>query len=114
MRISLSPRQGGLILLGTLLVLYILFQARFVILGPRVWIDSPTDGEAVTEPILTITGRAQNAAWLTLNGSQIYTDQEGLWSEKLPLSEGPSIMTVEVRDRFGREAEKRITIILRQ
>lgn len=114
MRANLSPRQGALILLGTLLALYILFQARFVILGPRVWIDSPMDGAVVTEPIITLSGRASNAAWLTLNGTQIYTDQEGLWSEKLPLSEGPSIMTVRVRDRFGRESEKRITIILRQ
>jgi len=113
MRLSLSPRQSLLVLFGVVLLGYVLFQARFIILGPRVWIDSPADGAVVTEPIVTLSGRAENAAWLSLNGSQIYTDQKGLWSEKLPLSEGPSIMEVRVRDRFGREAAKRITIILR-
>jgi hypothetical protein len=112
MRLNLSPRHSILLLLGLTLAAYILFQARFLLLGPRVWIDSPADGAVVAEPIVTLSGRAENAAWLTLNGSQIYTDQKGVWSEKLPLAEGPSIMEVRVRDRFGREAEKRITIIL--
>ena len=109
-----TPRQWILIVLSLLLAFYVLFQARFIILGPRVWIDSPQDGAVVTEPIITLSGQARNAAWISLNGSQIYTDQEGLWSEKLPLSDGASIMTVHVRDRFGREVEERITIILRQ
>jgi hypothetical protein len=113
MRLNLSPRHSILALLALVLAAYILFQARFLILGPRVWIDSPADGAVVAEPVATISGRAENAAWISLNGNQIYTDQEGLWSEKLPLSEGPSIMEVRVRDRFGREAEKRITIIKR-
>jgi hypothetical protein len=113
MRINLSSRQWGLVLLGALLTFYILFQARFIILGPRIWIDAPLDGAVVNTPIVTLSGRAENAAWLTLNGAQIYTDQDGHWEEKLPLAEGPSIMRVHVRDRFGRESEKEITIILR-
>jgi hypothetical protein len=110
----LSPRHWGLALLGLALAGYILFQARFLILGPRVWIEAPADGAVVATPIVTLSGRAENAAWLTLNGSQIYTDPQGHWEEKLPLAEGPSIMTVRVRDRFGRERARSITIILRQ
>ncbi|MBX4206520.1 hypothetical protein KW784_01915 [Candidatus Parcubacteria bacterium] len=114
MAINLSSRHWMLVVLGVALAAYILFQARFLILGPRVWIDIPADGAVLSEPVATVSGRAENVAWITLNGTQIYTDQQGLWSEKLPLAEGPSIMTVRVRDRFGREREKSVTIILRK
>lgn len=112
MRINLTTRQWALSILGLLLVLYILFQARFLILGPQITIETPQDAQEVVEPILTISGTAHNVAWLTLNGKQIFTDEEGLWSEKLLLSPGISIMTVSGRDRFGREKEERVRVIL--
>jgi hypothetical protein len=94
------------------LIGYFLFEARFLILGPQITIDSPRDGEVVNDRVVTITGRAQNAAWVSLNGRQIFTDEEGHWSEKLIVSEGLSIMTVSVRDRFGRTREETVRIIL--
>ncbi len=111
MAISGSPKRWLLTLLGILFVGYILFQARFLILGPQVWIEAPRDGEVLASPVVTISGRATNAAWISLNDSQIFTDEEGHWSEKLIAPHGTSIMTVRVRDRFGREEEQSITII---
>ncbi len=112
MRTSLRPRHWLLIALGALFALYCLFQARFLILGPRIWITSPTDGFVATSPIIPIIGEARNAAYLSLNGSPIFTDEEGHWEEKLILSPGTSIMTVRARDRFGREVERSVRIIL--
>ncbi|MFZ2484935.1 MAG: hypothetical protein WAW81_03290 [Minisyncoccia bacterium] len=101
-----------LIIFFALLVSYSLYQARFLILGPQVWIDSPQDGATVSDPLVTMNGRAKNVAWIRLNDRQIFTDEDGTWSEKLIVSEGLSIMTVRARDRFGRETEERITVIL--
>ena len=110
---KLNPRKLILIGLLAILVLYSLFQARFLILGPRVWIESPRDGEIVKSSSVVVRGVARNAAWLNLNGRQIFTDSRDLWSEKLIVSEGTSIMTVKATDRFGREREDSIRIIFK-
>jgi len=113
MKISLSPKQMIFGCLGLLLVLYILFQARFLILGPQVSIHTPEDAQMVDDPLLTISGKASNIAWISLNDRQIYVDEEGFFSEKLLLSPGTSIITVNVRDRFGREHEESVRVILK-
>lgn len=109
-----SPRQAGLIILGLLFAAYCVFQARYIVFGPAIWFTSHTDGQVVYSPQLTLEGQARNAAWLSLNDRQIFTDEKGHWSEKLILSEGQSIMRALVRDRFGRESSKTIRIIYAQ
>ena len=112
MKINLLPKHWLIILIAIAFVGYVLFQARYLILGPQVWIDSPKDGEVVLDSVVTISGKARNAAWISLNDRQIFTNDRGLWSEKLIVSQGTSIMTVKVRDRFGRDEEKQVRIIL--
>jgi hypothetical protein len=112
MKINFSPRLLIFLSLAAILVLYVLFQARFLILGPQVTILFPKEGQEVMEPLLTINGEARNISRISLNGRQIFTDESGFWSEKLLLSPGTSIMTVKVVDRFGREREERVTVIL--
>lgn len=112
MRYSFRPRHALFTLLGIMFAAYCFFQARALILGPRITITSPQDGAVVSGSLITLEGRARDAAWISLNGAQIYTDEEGYFSEKLILSPGVSIMTVRVRDRFGREKEKSVSIIL--
>ncbi len=112
MKIELRPKHVLLWLFFLILGIYALFQARFLIFGPIVSIDTHQDGERVVDSTLTLGGRGENVAWLSLNGRQIFMDEEGYWSEKLLISTGTSIMTVEARDRFGRETVKSISIIL--
>ena len=112
MKIDIQPKQALLIILFVLLIAYSLYEARFLILGPQIWIDSPKDGEVAREPLVTIQGRAKNIAWISLNDRQIFTDEKGVWSEKLLVSEGVSIMTVSARDRFGREIQKSVQVVL--
>lgn len=107
-----SPKHILWIVLGLVFVGYCLFQARYLILGPSLTIEAPRDGEVVTSPLIIISGHARNVAWITLNDRQIYTDEDGYWSEKLIVSKGLSIMTAKARDRFGRETQESVRIIL--
>jgi hypothetical protein len=109
--INFSTRQTLLLVMGVLFVAYCLFQARFLILGPGISIDSHQDGALVASSTIHLSGTVRNAAWIDLNGKQIFTDENGLWNEKLIVSEGVSIMTVRVRDRFGRETSERISLV---
>ena len=110
-KIDFSTKRLIIIFLSVVFTVYVLFQARFLILGPQIWVTTPRDGDVVTSPVVDVSGRARNAAWLSLNGRQIFTDEKGLWSEKLLVSPGVSIMTLRARDRFGRESEETVRII---
>jgi len=112
MKIGLRPKHGLLAFFFVVLGLYALFQARFLVFGPVITIESHKDGEVVTDAAIILGGHGENVAWLSLNGRQIFMDEEGNWSEKLIVSSGTSIMTLEARDRFGRERKKHINIIL--
>lgn len=109
---SRLPKYVAIALFFALIVGYSLFQARFLILGPRISVSVPADGDRAQSELISIEGTAQNAAWLSLNGRQIFTDEKGHWNEKLLLPRGLSIMTVTARDRFGRETEEKVRVFL--
>ncbi len=91
---------------------YSIYQGRFLILGPQVWVDNIRNGEAVTDPVIIVAGRAKNVAWLSLNDRQIFLDKNGYWSEKLALSYGTSYITVKGKDRWGHEVYKNLQVVL--
>lgn len=109
---DIKPRHAFLIVLFILLTSYSLYQARAFLIGPQIWIESPQDGKTVSDYLVVIRGRSRNIAWISLNDRQIFTDEEGKWSEKLIVSQGLSIMTVKARDRSGREIEESVRIVL--
>ena len=113
MKIDIKPKYGFLIILLILLIAYSLYQARALLVGPQIWIGNPQDGDTVEDPLVIMEGQSKNIAWISLNDRQIFTDENGQWSEKLLVSPGLSIMTVKARDRFGRKTEKNVKIVLK-
>jgi|SRR3989344_1701736 len=105
-------RKIFLATLFSIVIVYSLYQGRFLILGPQIWVDSIRDGETVEGSVVTVAGRAKNVAWLTLNDRQIFTDEEGHWSEKLVVSKGASFISVKAKDRFGHEIYKNLQVVL--
>ena len=111
-RISVTPKGSLLALFFVLLIGYSLFQARFIILGPHIAIQTPQNGAHLSDHMVVVSGRAENISFLSLNDRPIYVDEKGLWSEKLIAPEGLSIMTVRAKDRFGRTTEKQVEIMV--
>ncbi len=84
-----------------LIVWYSLFQARYLIEGPRITlIDEPS--AINNEQIITIAGTTENITRLSLNGREIYTNRAGVFNESLVLENGYTIMTLKAKDRYGR------------
>lgn len=96
--------MGAFIILGLFLA-YVLFQARFLIAGPIVFIETPQSGSTVEAGGITITGEAKRISHLSLNGRPIHVDESGRFSERLLVPEGYTIITLTARDRFGRERD---------
>lgn len=91
--------MGGFLCIA-FFVVYALFQARFLIAGPQIALE--TQGIVSTNRLVTIDGSARNIVRMTLNGRQIYTDADGNFSEALVLENGYTIATLEAADRYGR------------
>jgi hypothetical protein len=85
-----------------LILLYLIFQARFLIIGPRVILIEELDVPQ-NERQIFLTGNAYNISRLWLNDRQIYTNAQGNFKEALVLENGYTIATLRAEDRYGRE-----------
>lgn len=90
---------------------YALFQARNIISGPVVKIQTPKNGISLEHSLMNIEGVAKNISYISMNDRQIFTDDKGEFSEKLLLSYGYNIITIKARDRFGQETEETLELI---
>jgi hypothetical protein len=106
----MSPKKLAIWAFFVLLILYSLFQGRFIILGPNIHIDSPKNGDRV-ETLVTISGHADNISFISLNDRPIFIDKNGDFSEKWIAAKGVSIITMRARDRFGRQKETQVQIV---
>jgi len=103
--------KASCLFLGLVLVAaYVVFQARFLILGPQLQLTQEP-GQLVNERQITLAGAAFNISRLWLNDRQIYTDAQGNFKEALVLENGYTIATVRAEDRYGRETTIRRTYV---
>ncbi len=115
----ITRKQSHLALYTTLALmvivgLYGLFQARHLIEGPIIVLETPQNGSMLTQSLVTIRGTARNTAKIALNGKDILPDLNGHFSEELLLSEGYNIITVEAYDQFGKRTHKTLEVIYQQ
>lgn len=91
-----------LIILGCLLIFsFVLFQARFLITGPRIVLIDPPASPG-NERHVEIKGKAYNIARIWLNDRPIFTDAQGNFKEAIVLENGYTIATLRAEDRYGR------------
>ncbi len=109
---NIKPKYGLLIIVFVSFIAYFLYQARIFLTGPQVWIENPKDGQTISDPLVIVEGRSKNISRISLNDRQIFTDENGRWSEKLLVSPGLSIMTIKAQNRLGREIQKSIRVVL--
>lgn len=98
----------------TLLGLFIYQGTRDIASGPLVVIHEPADGHLSSSQLITVTGIARQIAFITLNGRQIYTKEDGTFSESLLVPTGSSILEVVGRDKFNRTTSVRRHISFNQ
>ena len=99
------------LLVVVVIVGYGLFRAQTIAEGPKITVREPINGSLSSESLVTISGKARNISFLNLNGSQIFTDETGEFSEKILLSYGYNVITLEARDRFGRKTSESLQVI---
>ena len=100
----------------TLLCLVILgygvFEARRLAVGPQIVIESPRSGGQTASTTVTVTGTAQNIAFLTINDAPAYTDQDGHFAVTFAPPAGYNVVTIAASDRFGRRTSRTIAFTM--
>jgi hypothetical protein len=81
---------------------YVLFQARFLLIGPQI-VLSKTPDLLQNERSIHLEGTAYNISRLWLNDRPIYTDAQGNFKETVVLENGYTVATLRAEDRYGRE-----------
>lgn len=82
-----------------------------LITGPKIKVESPTDGALLKNDLVEIIGKAQNSARIFLNGRQIFTDENGVFKEKLLVHYGYNIITLTGEDKFNKQDIKTLRLI---
>ncbi len=103
-------RLGIILVIALGLIFYASFQVRNLALGPEISITAPENGAVSSTTEITIIGIAKNVVFMTLDGRQIFTDENGNFSEDIILSKGYNIVTIYGRDKFGKETTKTLQL----
>lgn len=109
-----APRPALALFLSITLILgfgaYSAFQARHLAIGPRIVLAEELHGMHATTSFLSLSGRAQNSVRTTINGRDIFIDENEHFEEELLLGDGYTIITLTAEDRFGRKTTKTLEL----
>ena len=97
---------------GTIII-YAYYQMRDFLNGPSIIITEPFNGQTVHEEIVSVSGNAKRISGITLNDRKIFTDENGIFTEKVALFQGYNEIEVSVQDRFNREKTTLLEIVYR-
>ncbi len=98
-----------IVVIATIIISYALYASHGFIKGPDITIMEPRDSSFSTSTI-QISGVANRAKTLTLNGRSIFIDEKGNFSETILLSPGYNVENIEAQDKFGRIEQIRLPI----
>ena len=94
-----------------IIITYSFFGARDLIFGVQIKDVNIKDGAKVVDSILKISGNAENATNLTVNGREITINLNGDFSETIALLPGYNIINIIAKDKFGYIDEKNYKLI---
>lgn len=92
--------------------IYVSYQMRGLIGGPRIIIDLPINGTSFSSPLIAIRGQVRQVDKLFLNGEKLTPDHTGRFESQLLLAPGYNIIRLDGEDRFGRRAEQKLEFVL--
>ena len=96
------------------LIIFIIFKTKAISSGISLSIEGIENGSMYTESVTEITGNADNAKHLLINGREINISQEGDFKDFLVLAPGYNIITISAEDKFGKITKKTYEVIKKE
>lgn len=89
---------------------YLYRQVENFASNPRLFINRPTDGEAINERTVRVVGSAEKDAKVTINGQSVLANESGEFSEEIGLAEGLNKITISAKNKFDKESVQTISV----
>ncbi|MBP7832988.1 MAG: helix-turn-helix domain-containing protein [Candidatus Levybacteria bacterium] len=108
-----SPKT--LLILGVVLIIlgYIMYQFSFLVVGPKLEIQSPKEGSVVSENIVVVSGKTEPSANVLVNGEDVYVDLSGAFKKTLYLESNQEQIEIVAKNRYGKETKKQVEVLVR-
>ena len=109
-----TVRTGGLLIFLLFIAVYGIFNAQDLIFGVEIKNVNITDGGTSTTSVLSVSGNAENAVNLSLNGRSISIDKDGNFNETIALLSGYNVVSILAVDKFGNSDSKNYKLIYKK
>lgn len=89
---------------------YILFQYRFAVGDPTLIIESPQNNLVTSDDKVTIRGKTDPDAQVTINGGEISAQVDGSFSQDVSVLLGSNTYLITVTSKFGKKTDTSLMI----
>ncbi len=99
------------VLLFSVITIFSYEKMCFLVKGVKIEADiEQKDGSSIA----TISGNANKATYIALNGREIFIDKTGNFSEVVAILPGYSVITLNAKDKFGKTDEKKFEMVKKE
>lgn len=98
---------GSCLLLFVFIGIFVYAKMNFIWRGVQIVAELERTEDS---KVVTIKGTAEKAVLLTINGREIFIDQDGNFKEVVSPLPGYSVITLFAKDKFGKTAEKKFEL----
>lgn len=96
------------IFLFSFIIIFGYAKINFIVKGVEI---KATVERSADSSLVQIKGNAENSILLSLNGREIFIDEDGNFSETVGLLPGFSVISLEAKDKFGKSAEQKFSLV---
>lgn len=108
-----TPRNAIIAFVVFIILGYIGFQYSSYFLGPRLEVISPKDNTVVRNNIVEVSGKTDPYASVLINNEESYVQLDGTFKKTLYLFAGERHITVDSKNRNGKNTRKVIRVLVR-
>lgn len=108
-----SPRSYVILGIAVIVLSYIVFQFGSLFVGPKLSVDSPSEGQIVRANVVVIEGKTDPYATVVVNKEEAYVDLSGSFKKTLYVYEGTTKISVIAKNRSGKKTEKIVNVIVK-
>lgn len=103
--------------IGTLILLVLVFAGSRIIpiiRGSIVQLDSLPQNTEVSDPLISLSGKAVDTKKLTINGTDVALSPTGLFKQNILLHPGYNTITIDSSDTIGHNKKKSYAFLLKE
>jgi cytoskeletal protein RodZ len=108
-----TPRNFMIALVIFVVFGYIAFQYSSYFLGPKLEVVEPKDQMIVKNNIVEVSGKTDPYATVLINNEESYVQLDGTFKKTLYLFEGNREITIDSKNRNGKNTRKVIKVVVR-